>query len=131
MGILKDILTSGTASLVKSITEGLDSLITNKAERLELQMQIEKQVQDYTIRMTELTQQAEDSLYKDIQSARAMQQVALQQQDLFSKRYVYYLSTALILVAVTFDFTLLFANIPVENRDMIILLILQTSEKLL
>ena len=119
MGILKDILTSGTASLVKSITEGLDSLITNKAERLALQMQIEKQVQDYTIRMTELTQQAEDSLYKDIQSARAMQQVALQQQDLFSKRYVYYLSTALILVAVAFDFTLFFVNIPVENRDMI------------
>jgi hypothetical protein len=40
MGILKDILTSSTNTLVKTITEGLDSLITNKAEKLALQIKI-------------------------------------------------------------------------------------------
>ena len=119
MGILKDLLTSSTATLVTSITSGLDSLITNKGERLQLQLQLEKQVQDYTLRVTELAQQAENSYLADIQSARQMQVAALQQEDKFSKRFVYYLSIGLIVAALSFDFTLFFANIPADNRDMI------------
>lgn len=119
MGILKDILTSSTNTLVKTITEGLDSLITNKAEKLALQIQIEKQVQDYAIRMTELAQATDDAYLKDIQSARTMQSIALNQSDMFSKRFVYYLSIGLVLSTIIFDFTLLFVNIPDDNRDMI------------
>jgi len=119
MSVLTDIFTSGASSLVKSITDGLDNLLTSKGEKLQLQQQIEKQVQDYTVSMTTLLQQQEESYLKDIQSARTMQIAALSQDDVFAKRYVYYLSTALIVAAIGFDFTLFFVDIPVANRDMI------------
>ena len=107
------------STLIGSITEGIDSLITNKEERLALQMQIDKQLQDYTTKLTELANTLEVEYVKDVQSARVMQQSALQQEDIFSKRFVYYLSIGLIGAALLFDFTLFFANIPDDNRDMI------------
>lgn len=107
------------STLISSITEGIDSLITNKEEREQLRQLAVKQVQDYNIKLIELANMVEVEYIKDTQSARVMQQSALQQEDKFSKRFVYYLSIGLIGAALAFDFTLLFANIPDDNRDMI------------
>jgi len=60
-----------------------------------------------------------DAQLKDVENARALQIVALQQDDKFSKRYVYYLATVVILIVAAFDFCLFGVRYPVENRDMI------------
>ena len=123
MGLLKDLFkkpaADAAATLIGSVTTAIDEIVTNKEEKAQLQMAAQKQVQDYTIRLTELAQESIDAQLKDIQSARAMQSMALQQDDKFSKRFVYYLSIALIGAAIIFDFTLFFANYPTANRDMI------------
>ena len=44
----------------------------------------------------------------DVANARSMQTVGLQQQDLFSKRFVYYLAIALVILTFIFDFLMFF-----------------------
>lgn len=52
----------------------------------------------------------------DRDSARKMQQVALGQEDTFSKHYVYYLATGLLLFTGLYIFWITFGTIPVANQ---------------
>ena len=51
----------------------------------------------------------------DVQSARNMQIEALKQDDLFSKRYVYYLASFWSIVAMVYIFMITFMTIPAAN----------------
>jgi Mg2+/citrate symporter len=51
----------------------------------------------------------------NIKDARDMQKVALQQEDLFSKRYVYYFSTAWSFFAMVYIAFITFGSIPTTN----------------
>ena len=51
----------------------------------------------------------------DVQSARNMQIEALKQDDLFSKRYVYYLASFWSIVAMVYIFLITFMTIPEAN----------------
>ena len=51
----------------------------------------------------------------DVQSARSMQVEALKQDDLFSKRYVYYLASFWSIVAMVYIFMITFMTIPEAN----------------
>jgi hypothetical protein len=52
---------------------------------------------------------------KNTDGARIMQEAALQQADIFSKRFVYYLSAFWSLFAVVYILWITFASIPEEN----------------
>jgi hypothetical protein len=107
------------STLIGSVTGFIDEVVTNKEEKAQLKMQAEKQLQEYTTKMEELAQSAEKMFIEDKQNARNMQVAALAQNDLFSKRFVYYLSIGLISGALLFDFLLFFKTVPDINRDMI------------
>lgn len=53
--------------------------------------------------------------YQNTNDARDMQKVALQQDDIFSKRFVYYLATFWSFVCVIYIFFITFGNIPESN----------------
>lgn len=55
----------------------------------------------------------------DRQNARAMQMAALDQTDLFSKRYLYYLSSFIIVTATLFGVLLFFVEVPEENKRLV------------
>jgi len=57
--------------------------------------------------------------YKDIADARDMQKVALQQEDKFSKRFVYYLAIGVFVFSASVVILLFFVEIPKENRDVV------------
>lgn len=56
---------------------------------------------------------------ENTKDARDMQKVALQQTDLFSKRFVYYLASFWSLIGGVFIFMVLFKPIPTENVRLI------------
>ena len=60
-----------------------------------------------------------DLEFKDRADARDLQKVALQQDDLFSKRFIYYLTTGVFAFSVTIVLLLFFIEIPDKNRDVI------------
>jgi len=57
--------------------------------------------------------------YADRADARDMQKIALQQDDLFSKRFIYYLTIAVFAFSAGVVILLFFKQIPEENRDVI------------
>jgi hypothetical protein len=55
----------------------------------------------------------------DRDSARTLQTTALTQTDIFSKRYIYFLSTFIIVSATAFGFMLFWADFPEPNRRLV------------
>ena len=55
----------------------------------------------------------------DVANARLMQISALAQDDLFSKRFIYFLATGIVFLTFTFDMLMFFVEYPAPNRDMI------------
>jgi|10_taG_2_1085330.scaffolds.fasta_scaffold40421_5 hypothetical protein len=58
-------------------------------------------------------------IFKDKESARDMQKEALAQEDLFSKRFVYYFATLIFLFSATIITLLFFVEIPQENKRIV------------
>jgi uncharacterized membrane protein YjjP (DUF1212 family) len=56
-----------------------------------------------------------EQAYKDTADARDMQKVALQQSDVFSKRFVYYLAIFWSVFTAAFITAITFAEIPLAN----------------
>jgi hypothetical protein len=56
---------------------------------------------------------------QDLADARSMQKEALKQDDLFSKRFVYYLTMAVVGFVFLMVLALFFVNIPDENKTII------------
>ena len=85
----------------------LDKFVPDKDKKaqieLELKMLIHKESELY---------------FKDLESARNMQSEALRQDDKFSKRFVYYLSSAVFLNMILAGLLAIFIEYPDTNRDM-------------
>lgn len=57
--------------------------------------------------------------FKDRQKAREMQQAALGQEDKFSKRFIYYLTSFLIITGIGYLFMVSFLVTPKENQRIV------------
>jgi len=86
---------------------GSDALTSIKADPA-LLLQFKERVME---RETELTRLA----YGDTASARHMQEIALQQDDLFAKRFVYYLASGWSVFTCVYIITISLVNIPEKN----------------
>jgi len=67
----------------------------------------------------EFEQKELEAILQDKQNARQLQITALQQDDKFSKRFIYYLAIGIIIYAFIFDICMFFVSYPNANRDMI------------
>ena len=56
---------------------------------------------------------------QDRADARSLQKAALQQNDIFSKRYIYYLATGVFIFSAIIVLLLFFVEIPKENKDVV------------
>jgi len=107
------------STLLGSVTSLIDEVVTNKEERLKLKLEADKQLNDYTIKMEELAQSAEKMFLEDKQNARDMQKAALMQNDLFSKRFVYYLALAVLGFTALYDTLLLTGLLNEANQEIV------------
>ena len=97
--------------------KGLLGVIKNiiDKERPSLTTQDYQQIQElYENELKELQLHVENT--KD---ARDMQKVALQQEDIFSKRFVYYFASILFTTTLSLICLLCFIDVPDKNRDLI------------
>lgn len=71
---------------------------------------------DFNLRVLEQNADLEKAYLIDVQSARQMQIAALGQEDLFSKRFVFYFATGWSLFAMTYFCAVTFIDIPPEGQ---------------
>lgn len=60
-----------------------------------------------------------EAVLADMQDARSMQKEALKQDDLFSKRFVYYFATAFSIITIAIVIMLLFIEVPEKNKTLV------------
>jgi hypothetical protein len=109
----------GEGKVISAVSELIDQSTFSKEEREQKKIEFAKlHADDERAREENVTKQIELA-YKDTADARALQVAALNQDDKFSKRYVYYLSSFIIFSAVAFGTMLFFVNVPPQNQRMV------------
>ena len=107
MSLISDLMTGGVGSLVETVVKGAGELITTDKERMAAAQEMER-----------LGIQREEIYLKDTQSARQMQVAALQQDDLFAKRFIYAFAIFWSLFAMLFFVFVTFGEVPEKNLRM-------------
>ncbi|WP_051220623.1 hypothetical protein [Flavobacterium filum] len=88
----------------------LDKIFPDKNEKLKFEMQL----REIIFKEMELE-------FKDLENARQMQIEALRQNDLFSKRFVYYLSLGVLLNSFFAGAMAFFVTFPSENKELVMM----------
>ena len=112
IGFIDDLITDIGMPLVK---KGVKALTGIDLESKELTAEDKQKIMDSQIEIMKIDFEKMKLEYQNTNDARDMQKVALQQDDTFSKRYVYYLATFWSFVAVGYIFLLTFLTIPEAN----------------
>lgn len=108
MSFITDLLTGGAGSVVTAVAKGVDLLTTSDQERLAAEAEMER-----------IGLEREQAYLQDTQNARQMQVAALQHDDVFSKRFIYWFAIVWSLFAMTFMLTVTLADIPEPNQRMV------------
>ena len=103
MNPLTDIAVGAIGKVIESVGNAADSLFTSDDERNKAE-----------IEMRRIDADLDKAYLADTDSARKMQVAALQ-QDLFSKRFVYYFSIVWSLFSMAFMLVVTLADIPNDN----------------
>lgn len=106
MSIIDDFMTGGVGSIVKGVTDLASDLITTDKERLAAENERDQ-----------ISLDREKAYLADTDSARKMQIAALGQEDVFSKRFVYYFSMAWSVFAMAFMAVVTLCDIPDKNAN--------------
>lgn len=117
--IIADLLKGGIQGILGGATDILKTVIKDPTKTMEAQVALEQLEINAKLTVEKLNVDIEQAYLKDKDSARQMQVEALKQTDTFSKRFLYYLATGVILLVFTFDILMFFVHYPQENRDMI------------
>jgi hypothetical protein len=112
IGFIDDLISEVGLPLVK---KGIKSLTGIDIESKELTAEDKQKIMDSQIEIMKIDFEKLKLEYDNTNSARDMQKVSLQQDDIFSKRYVYYLATFWSFVAVVYIFLITFISIPEAN----------------
>jgi lipopolysaccharide export LptBFGC system permease protein LptF len=106
MNPLTDIAVTAVGKVIESVGNAADSLFTSDDERNKAEIESKR-----------IDGDLEKSYLADRDSARKMQVAALQQDDVFSKRFVYFFSIAWSLFAMAFMAVVTLVDIPEKNAS--------------
>jgi hypothetical protein len=106
-------------SLIKDVGDVVDRFVTTKEEKEEAKRLMEAAIHQHELDLKDKAMEAERLFLQDKQNARSMQMEALRQADNFSKRYVYFLASFVVLGAFSFGMGLMFYEIPEANKRMV------------
>lgn len=112
INFIDDLISEIGMPLVK---KGVKALTGIDLESKELTAEDKQKLLDSQIEIMKIDFEKLKLEYQNTNDARDMQKVALQQDDTFSKRYVYYLATFWSVFGVIYIFFITFGNIPANN----------------
>ena len=112
IGFIDDLISDIGMPLVK---KGVKALTGIDLESKELTPEQKAKLVEMEVEIKKIDFEKLKLDYQNTNDARDMQKVALQQDDIFSKRFVYYLATFWSFVCVIYIFFITFGNIPSDN----------------
>lgn len=103
---LTDIAVGAIGKVIDSVGKAADSLFTSDDERNKAELEAKR-----------IDGEIEKAYLADTDSARKMQIAALQQDDLFSKRFIYFFSIGWSVFAMAFMAVVTLCDIPEKNAS--------------
>lgn len=119
MNFLKNLFSGGTKELVDSVGGVLDNLITSKEEKEAAKSAVLAEVNRHLEAMQTNATKELELQFQDKANARGMQVEALKQNDLFSKRFVYYFTAFWSLFSALYLCGTTFLDIPEKNSHVV------------
>lgn len=99
----------------KLVVKGIEKITGVDLSKQDLTNEDKQKILDSQIEIMNLDFKTLELEFNNTNNARDMQKVALQQDDIFSKRFVYYLASFWSIVGVIYIFFITFAPIPETN----------------
>lgn len=117
--IIETLITSGLSYLAKlAVNKGTETVKELIKEKTGIDLKPDMNPEEIS-KLKELEMQLQTEKEKayldDRKDARGMQKIALQQDDKFSKRFIYYYATSVTLFTFLYIFLITFIAIPQEN----------------
>lgn len=112
IGFIDDLISEVGLPLVK---KGIKTVTGIDLDEKELTPEDKQKLLDSQVEIMKIDFEKLKLDYQNTNDARDMQKVALQQDDIFSKRFVYYLASFWSFVAVVYIFFITFGTIPDNN----------------
>lgn len=117
MSIFGKIFGAGAGEILKPVSDILDSVITNKEEKIRAQAELEKVLNDFLVQKEQIANAAVEMYLKDTQDARSLQKTAIGSDDKFVRRFIYYLALVVLVAALSMMTLILTGEIPTENKE--------------
>jgi len=114
-GIISSLIQNNLPKIAQAVADkGVDYVQDKLGVKLEPDMSAEKlaEIQAAATKHEEFVMQQDN---ENTANARAMQMQALQQDDVFSKRFTYYLASFWSIITTIYIFCITFINIPLTN----------------
>lgn len=115
-GKVKGLIFGPAGAAGTSIVDKILDKIPDAGEKQRIAMEWEKQKADLEAKLLELENESLKLDMADLNNARNMQIAALQQEDLFSKRFIYYLAGGSVISCFIYIFLITFHEIPENNQ---------------
>lgn len=116
---LNDLFKAGIEKAATAIGNAFDQNFTSKEEREAAKLAAVQEFNRHIEAMAEQAAEIEKAYLADVANARALQVAALAQNDLFSKRFIYYLAAFIVVSATCAGFGLYWITVPEENKRMV------------
>jgi len=115
MSWFNKLFSSGVAPVIESVGKVIDNLTTTTEEKEKLKLEVAKELNQYEIQLKSIALETEKAYLLDVSNARNMQNTALMQNDIFSKRFIYYLASFWSLSAASYIFFITYYK-PANER---------------
>ena len=113
------ILGGGEGKLLNAASDLIDKSTFSKEEKEQMKIDMLRLDLEDKQKQAELALKETELILNDNANARAMQIAALNQDDKFSKHFIYYLAAFIVLAAVAFGVLLFFVDVPETNQRMV------------
>jgi predicted Zn-dependent protease len=104
VSLINKLFKTSVVPVIESVGKIIDNVITTTEEKDRLKLEISREIHEYDIHVKQASLDTVHAYFGDVANARNMQNTALQQCDLFSKRFIYYLAAFWSMSAVFYIF---------------------------
>jgi len=116
VGFVKDLITDNGEDLVKAGIKKVTGIDLDKKAPRDLTPMELQAIRDAEMQLRELNYKELELEFKNTDSARDMQKAALGQDDIFSKRFVYYYASFVTFISFLYIFMITFMVIPESSE---------------
>jgi hypothetical protein len=119
MPFWEGLLKGGAEGLLKPIAEIVDSVVTNKEERIKVETELKRVILDHEVIMQQEWTKREAQLINDVANARAMNMKSMDNNDKFIRRFPYYLAAGVLLAIFGLFLFIINGEVTLHNKEIV------------